>query len=202
MQYNALCLSTTLASRICHDLINPIGAIQNGLELSQLSSEKLKGLEWELIETSSINAANRIKFFRIAFGMSDHRGQLSPRNARKILEPIFSRDRFKVLWNINQNISRSDSQIIFLSILCLETAMPMGGELIITKNENSLAITGFSTNLTFNLELWNWLSQPPPNQDISPKNIHFVMLLLVCQKAGKEIAVIKNIDERNLSINL
>lgn len=202
MQYNALCLSTTLASRICHDLINPIGAIHNGLELSQLSSEKLKGLEWELIEASSIDAANRIKFFRIAFGMSDHPGQLSPRNARKILEPIFNRNRFTVLWKINQNISRSDSQIIFLSILCLETAMPVGGELIITKNENSFVITGFSTNLTFNLELWNWLSQPPPNQDISSKNIHFVMLLLVCQKAGKEIAVIKNIDERNLSINL
>ena len=202
MQYNALCLSTTLASRICHDLINPIGAIQNGLELSQLSSEKLKGLEWELIEASSIDAANRIKFFRIAFGMSDHRGQLSPRNARKILKPIFNRNRFTMRWKINQSTSRSDSQIIFLSILCLETAMPVGGDLIIKKNENSFVITGFSTNLTFNLELWNWLSQPPPNQDISPKNIHFVMLLLVCQKAGKEIAVIKNIDERNLSINL
>ena len=59
-------LTGLIGSRICHDLISPIGAIGNGLELLEMrigSSEELA-----LVSESCRNANARIRFFRIAFG--------------------------------------------------------------------------------------------------------------------------------------
>ncbi|MBA5724559.1 histidine phosphotransferase ChpT [Candidatus Liberibacter sp.] len=61
-------LSALLCSRICHDIISPIGAINNGLEL--LDEEGLEDDAMELIRSSAANATARLKFARIAFGAS------------------------------------------------------------------------------------------------------------------------------------
>ena len=63
-------LTALVGSRICHDLISPLGAIGNGLELLQLSGLP-QGPEWALIAESVENASARIRFFRIAYGAAD-----------------------------------------------------------------------------------------------------------------------------------
>ena len=60
-------LSALIGSRICHDLISPIGAINNGLELLGMSGNT-PGPEMELIHDSVGNASARIRYFRVAFG--------------------------------------------------------------------------------------------------------------------------------------
>ena len=60
-------LATLVGSRICHDLISPIGAISNGLELLDLAGS-FKGPEHDLIAESVASANARIRFFRIAYG--------------------------------------------------------------------------------------------------------------------------------------
>ena len=61
--------SALIGSRICHDLVNPIGAIGNGVELMQMDGA-VRGPELTLIAESVANANARIRFFRIAFGAS------------------------------------------------------------------------------------------------------------------------------------
>ena len=70
-------LASLIGSRICHDLISPIGAIHNGLELISLSGAVQHEAEISLITQSCQNAASRIKFFRVAFGVSGSDRQLS-----------------------------------------------------------------------------------------------------------------------------
>jgi len=60
-------LAALIGSRICHDLISPIGAINNGLELLGMSGQT-GGAELDLISQSVENASARIRFFRIAYG--------------------------------------------------------------------------------------------------------------------------------------
>ena len=60
-------LAALIGSRICHDLISPIGAISNGLELLDLAGG-VQGPEMDLIADSVGNAGARIRFFRIAYG--------------------------------------------------------------------------------------------------------------------------------------
>ena len=61
--------SALIGSRICHDLVNPIGAIGNGVELMMMDGTA-KGPELALIAESVASATARIRFFRIAFGAS------------------------------------------------------------------------------------------------------------------------------------
>ena len=71
-------LNDLIGSRICHDLISPLGAISNGLELLAMSQD-MSGPEVSLISESVDNANARIRFFRIAFGSSSP-GQMTGAN--------------------------------------------------------------------------------------------------------------------------
>ena len=140
MKHDPLQLATLIGSRICHDLASPIGAVKNGLELLHLSSENSTGPKICLIEESSDNAIGRINFFRVAFGMGRKHAELSPDRARNILSPLFNGSRVSLSWSIETNITRIEAQAIFLSILCLETAMPLGGEIHIGRQRDKTLV--------------------------------------------------------------
>ncbi|WP_260002496.1 hypothetical protein [Sulfitobacter pontiacus] len=63
-------LAALIGSRICHDLISPVGAINNGLELFLMSGMNMSP-EVALIDESVRNASARLRFFRVAFGSGD-----------------------------------------------------------------------------------------------------------------------------------
>lgn len=187
MKHDPVYLATLIGSRICHDLISPIGAIKNGLELLHLSSETSSGPEICLIEESSNNAISRINFFRIAFGMGSKHAELSPDKAQNILLPLFNGSRVVVNWSIETSITRIEAQAIFLSILCLETAMPLGGKIHIGRQKDKTLAKGTSSNFSYNAELWNSLLQPSQRRDIAPAHVHFLLLPLICQQMHRPI---------------
>ena len=61
-------LAALLCSRVCHDVISPVGAINNGLELLDEGGADADAMD--LIRTSALNASVRLKFARLAFGAS------------------------------------------------------------------------------------------------------------------------------------
>jgi histidine phosphotransferase ChpT len=61
-------LAALLCSRVCHDVISPVGAINNGLELIDEGGADADAMD--LIRTSALNASVRLKFARLAFGAS------------------------------------------------------------------------------------------------------------------------------------
>lgn len=61
-------LAALLCSRVCHDIISPVGAINNGLELLDEGGSDADAMD--LIRTSALNASVRLKFARLAFGAS------------------------------------------------------------------------------------------------------------------------------------
>ena len=65
----ALDLAALLCSRVCHDLISPVGAIVNGLEvLEEEKDEATKEFALDLIKSSAGTASKKLQFCRIAFG--------------------------------------------------------------------------------------------------------------------------------------
>ena len=65
----ALDLASLLASRLCHDMLSPVGALSNGLEL--LADEKdpeMRKRCFELLEQSAKISTDKLKFFRLAYG--------------------------------------------------------------------------------------------------------------------------------------
>ena len=121
-------LVALIGSRICHDLISPIGAIGNGIELIGLTSSG-GGPEMALISESVSNAQARIRFYRVAFGAGNAGQNVTGAEASEILRDVYGAGRVSIAWEPCGEIRRPEAKLAFLLVQCLESAMPQGGRI-------------------------------------------------------------------------
>jgi histidine phosphotransferase ChpT len=101
MTVSPIDLASLLCSRLCHDLLSPVGALSNGLEL--LAEEKdpeMRKRCFELLEQSAKASADKLKFFRLAFGAAGGFGDsVSVHEARALVDALVSANsRVSVNW--------------------------------------------------------------------------------------------------------
>ena len=120
-------LASLITSRLCHDLANPIGAVQNGLELMELSGYP-PSPELELVSASVSNAQSKIGFYRVVFG-SEQRSDLSHAEIQTMLKQRSDDQRCQYLWTATDTPNRATLKLLFLLGLCLESSMPLGGQI-------------------------------------------------------------------------
>ena len=78
-QTSATELAALLCSRLCHDMLSPVGALSNGLELlADETDPAMRKQCIELMEQSSTSSTNKLKFFRLAFGAAGGFGDAVP----------------------------------------------------------------------------------------------------------------------------
>ena len=92
--------ASLLCSRLCHDLLSPVGALNNGLELlADETDPAMRARCLELLSDSARASANKLKFFRLAFGAAGGFGeQVDPREAQGALAGLFG-DNHRVTLN-------------------------------------------------------------------------------------------------------
>jgi histidine phosphotransferase ChpT len=171
---NDIDLSHLIASRICHDLINPIGAIHNGLELMTLSRSKAQGMEFDLVQASATDARARVEFFRLAFGGQKDGTKIQADALIRLCAPIFPQPRYVVTWPIGDTVERKDAQIIVLALLCFEKQLPHGGQLWISPQH----FRATPSSPRDPIEQWHHLQCRP----ISPPRWHPIFNLLFCRE--------------------
>ena len=168
-------LAALLGSRICHDLISPIGAIGNGLELLLMEGSS-SGPEMALIAESVGNASARIRFFRIAFGIAPGDARLGRSEVQSILSDLTQGGRLSIDWQTAEDMPRPDVKIIFLLIQCLESAMAYGGKISVSVSDGRWIITGKATKLKINSALWEVLVNPAAVPDFTPAQVQFPLV--------------------------
>src|SRR3546814_14076572 len=91
----AVDFASLLCSRLCHDLISPVGSLYNGVELLVDENDpEMRARCMELLADSARQTANKLKFFRLAFGAAAGFGdQVDPREAHAALEGLFGTDQ-------------------------------------------------------------------------------------------------------------
>ena len=94
-------LAALLCSRVCHDVISPVGAIVNGLEvLDGEEDEEMRTVAMELIKKSAMSASARLQFCRLAFGAAGSFGAtIDTGDAEKVARDIFANGRTVLQWN-------------------------------------------------------------------------------------------------------
>ncbi|WP_447763118.1 histidine phosphotransferase family protein [Sphingopyxis panaciterrae] len=124
--------ASMLASRLCHDLLSPVGAFANGLEL--LADEKdpeMRARCFELLEQSARTSANKLKFFRLAFGSAGGFGEaVPPGEAKAAIEGIMAERPIALNWMIGEEpLPKPAVKIILNLALILVDALVRGGRL-------------------------------------------------------------------------
>jgi len=130
----ALDLAALLCSRVCHDLISPVGAIVNGLEVMQESKdEETKNFALDLISKSSRNASAKLQFCRIAFGAAGSAGaQIDTGDAETLSRGFLEDDKTKLAWNLPRALLPKNQVKLLLNLLLITgQTIPRGGQLTV-----------------------------------------------------------------------
>lgn len=194
---NATTLSALIGSRICHDLISPIGAIGNGLELMELGGTA--GPEVALVSESVGNASARIRFFRVAFGMADADQRIGRAEITGTLQDLWRGHRLKVDWQVGGDPPRPDVKLAFLSLLCLEHALPWGGQVTIARTAGHWHIVAEADKLRLVEPLWSRLTDgKPPEGPLGPAEVQFALLPLESKAQRRKLETV--IRESSVSL--
>jgi len=130
----ALDLAALLCSRVCHDLISPVGAIVNGLEvLEEAKDEETKTFALDLIKKSAGNASAKLQFCRIAFGAAGSAGaQIDLGDAETISRGFLEDGKTKLAWNLPRALLAKNRVKLLLNLLLVAgQTIPRGGLLTV-----------------------------------------------------------------------
>ncbi|MFP7673039.1 histidine phosphotransferase family protein [Marivita sp. S0852] len=182
MQNEPSSLAALIGSRICHDLINPIGAISNGLELVSMGAPAPVSPEMSLIQQSCDNATARIQFFRIAFGSAGETRPVPRLQAEKTLADHYTGTRITPEWCIPDATGRHIVQLAYLGVMCMEIALPQGGVISVASDATHMSITATGPALVRDSDLWSWLESPQGREstELRPAHVQFALLAELC----------------------
>ena len=130
----ALDLAALLCSRVCHDLISPVGAIVNGIEvLEEEKDESTKEFALDLIKRSAATASAKLQFCRIAFGAAGSAGaQIDLGDAEKVARGFMEDDKTKIDWNLPRALLAKNRVKLLLNMLIIAgQAIPRGGKVTV-----------------------------------------------------------------------
>jgi histidine phosphotransferase ChpT len=168
--------SALIASRICHDLISPIGAIGNGVELLTMEQGGGTRPEFALIAASVANANARIRLFRIAFGAATGDQRIARNEVLSILTDLGHAGRITYAWTSTGDLSRREIRLVFLLLLCLETVLPYGGRVEVTQSDMGWTIQADAQRTKLDPSLWAMLTDPAAQTPVEAAQVQFALV--------------------------
>ena len=179
-------LAALIGSRICHDLISPIGAIGNGVELMMMDGTA-KTPELALIAESVANANARIRYFRVAFGSAGADQRIGRGEAAGIIADMTRGGRLQVEWISPSDLSRREVKLAFLLLQCLETAIACGGKIRVEKGESGWVMQAEAPRLKIDPALWEVLTERHAPAEIGAGQVHFALVPEELHAQGKRL---------------
>jgi histidine phosphotransferase ChpT len=130
----ALDLAALLCSRVCHDLISPVGAIVNGIEvMEEDKNEETKTFALDLIKKSANQASAKLQFCRLAFGAAGSAGaEIDLGDAEKAARGLFEDGKTTLVWNLpRQLLAKNRVKLLLNMLLIAAGTISRGGTLSI-----------------------------------------------------------------------
>lgn len=150
---DSLKLAQLMCSRLCHDLITPVGAISTGLEIISESHEDIDPELLGLTSHSAQNAAQRLVYYRAAFGYTALSSLNTPEKLCKLISDYLHTYKIRLSWDMqlapeDQDLFQDYARILVNLIGIMTECAPYGGEFAVSLNrarptlEFQLRLTG------------------------------------------------------------
>lgn len=180
-----------LASRICHDLISPVGAVQNGVEFLQdldMSEDLEDG--FDLIAHSVKMASARLKVFRLVYGIGGRDNSISPEDIYNAFEDYLqSEGKVTQEWDPHGPLGietdmNGFSKVLLGALLLSYEFLPRGGTISVQEGENETLIeaTGQSANIRENVK--EAIDQDMLLDDLDPRLVHPYVISVLAKDLG------------------
>lgn len=173
-------LASLVAARLCHDLVSPLGAIGNGVELLEMSGSYAgvaNSPELTLIGDSVRSARARVRVYRMAFGHAAADQRIALVEIAQLARDYARGARLTVEVTEGGDASRIEARMLLLALMCMDSAMPWGGTVVIRRDGGGWRLAGQASRTRSEPAMWTWLqpklgavAAPPPSE------VHFAVL--------------------------
>jgi len=187
----ALDLAALLCSRVCHDLISPVGAIVNGLEvLEEDKDEETKTFALDLIKKSARQASAKLQFCRLAFGAAGSAGaQIELGDAEKAARGLIEDAKTTIVWNLPRElVAKNRAKLLLNMLLVAAGAIPRGGTLMVDPAGAGFCITAAGLNARLSPAAADLLAGSP-SQTVDAHAIQPVYTGILARDCGLTVAV-------------
>ncbi|WP_159978571.1 MULTISPECIES: histidine phosphotransferase family protein [unclassified Novosphingobium] len=197
MTTSSLELASLLCSRLCHDMLSPVGALSNGLEL--LADEKdpeMRARCFELLDQSARISADKLKFFRLAFGAAGGFGEMVPvSEAKAVIDALVSNNaRITLNWALPSNSLPKPAikTLLNFALIGLE-ALPRGGTLDIAAEyradhgASEIVVRSAGPRIAFDRDIGRALEGTLPEGDLSSRTAPAAMLDQLAKTIGGKL---------------
>lgn len=192
-------LAALISSKICHDVINPVGAIYNGLEiLDEDDDVQAKTYALNVIRNVTEQASARLQFARFAFGAAGSAGSMIDLGTAEQISRGFvsiTQGKHKLVWHGAPGHMAKDKVKLLLNLVaCAVTALPRGGEI-------DVAMGGSFENPSFLLRCKGTGARPPQYltefvsgtpQALDAMNIQAYYTFRIAQTASMRLEIMKD----------
>ncbi|MDA5193164.1 histidine phosphotransferase family protein [Govanella unica] len=203
-----IAFSALLCSRLCHDLISPVGAFTNGLEILQDETDAtMREQVVELLEQSASQTSNRLQFFRLAFGAAGGFGEtVAMDSARDAAAAFFSGGKVMLEWRpAVQELSKDGLKALLNLVLVAGEALLRGGRLTVEGGRSNgaleLVIHAEGERLMLKPEMEEVLGGRVAQADLTPKTAPAYLASIAAAAAGGGVDV-RRVGENSVTLLL
>ncbi len=184
MTTSSIELASLLCSRLCHDMLSPVGALTNGLEL--LADEKdpeMRQRCFELLDQSARISTDKLKFFRLAFGAAGGFGEMVAVSEAKVLVDalVANNPRITLAWALpSDSLPKAAMKTLLNFALIGLEALPRGGTLEIAaeylQDHSELVVRAAGPRIAFDRSVGSALEGALPEGELSSRTAPAAML--------------------------
>jgi histidine phosphotransferase ChpT len=183
-------LASLLASRVCHDLINPVGALGSGLEVLEDPDldPAMRDAANDLIKSGGKKSIALLKFARLAYGAAGGFGaQIPMEEAELALREIYCWSKTELDWRVPPGLASKEA-VKIVSILAQVSmdCVPRGGKVSVTATADGYAVEATGPRAMLHAELKAALAGE--TADIKPKFAPAYIAGLLARETGGDIA--------------
>jgi histidine phosphotransferase ChpT len=189
-------LAAYLCSRVCHDVISPVGAINNGLEVLE-EDAAMRGFAMDLIKRSAAQASAKLQFARLAFGAAGSAGaEIDLADAEAVARGLLADSKVDLAWEGPRAVMAKNKVKLLLNLLLTaQQAIPRGGTI-------QVAISREPSTPAFNLRSSGEGARIPADaaaffagEDARPIDAHSIQpyyAALIARDAGMSVSLARD----------
>jgi histidine phosphotransferase ChpT len=192
-------LASLMSSKLCHDVIGPIGAVCNGIELvSDDGNEDMRAEALKLVNESAGEASARLQFYRLAFGLAGGMGQdVSIRDARNLSRDLLSYGKVSLDWPDSEGgaelLPKDAIKILCNTLIIATGTLPRGGEINVTgdisEDDWSFIFRAEGPRAVLREEVTNILQNGYNEDELTAQNVGVQYLMALCENNNARIAI-------------
>ena len=186
--------ASLLCSRLCHDLLSPVGALNNGLELlADETDPAMRQRCMDLLADSARASASKLKFFRLAFGAAGGFGEeVATREARGAIEGLIAENkRIELAWVVEEEtMPKAAIKVLLNLVLIASESLVRGGRMEIGGENNAghleIVVKIEGPRLVLDPEIRGTLVDGPGETAVTPRAAAaYLVHTLVAESGGR-----------------